>query len=300
MIPLRQFLCLILILVGSQVQGENAVTLNGRIDTNANQSPHVWIGVFEMPLRPDGDAVSWTRVESSKFTLNIPSAEKVQLVALRKDSLPIVRSIRPASIDRQIDLKFQDGNSVEGVVLSTDGFPVSMAILRLDRADLPNMPIPKHVQTVWNSDAEGRFKIGGLAPRTEHAIEVELSYVPNETFAAKISNRKLRRLELRLSDAHFVQGHVEDFEQARVSDATVAFRLLRERRSTLNTATDANGEFQVGPFVRSEKVWLRARHDERGTSERLLATSGERGVVLVITPLVQVVGRWSMRLLANL
>ena len=97
--PLRLILSLFLISVAVHSNGENTVTLNGHIVANGLQSHTVFVGVFELPMRPEAEAWSWTRVESTEFTLNVPGAKEIQLVALRNDSLPVVQRIHPGSAD---------------------------------------------------------------------------------------------------------------------------------------------------------------------------------------------------------
>ena len=279
-------LCLLFLV--SPVQGEDTITLHGRFATSENGAPNVWIGVFESPMRPGAEAWSWTQVESTEFTIDTPDVEEVQLLALRKDSLPLVQRIRPES-DEQFVLEFQDGTSLEGTLLSTDGIPVADARLTVDRNDLPNVRIPDHAKYSWISDAEGRFRIGGFSPNERYEIQTELPLIQDEGFPVRMPENGNYRQEFRLSDAYFVLGRVLDPDLASVQDATVTSQLIPDELKT-TTTSDAEGEFQLGPFARNKEMWLVATHDEVGSSPRLQATSGEHGIELTLGGMVQVIG----------
>ncbi|MCY4142177.1 MAG: carboxypeptidase-like regulatory domain-containing protein [Gammaproteobacteria bacterium] len=281
-------LSLFLLFLVSPVQGEDTTTLHGRFATNENGAPNVWIGVFESPMRPSAEAWSWTQVESTEFTLTVPDAEEIQLVALQKDSLPLVQQISSGS-DEPFVLEFQDGISLDGTLLSTDGIPVADARLTVDRNDLPNVRIPDHIEYSWTSDADGRFKIGGLSPNERYEIQTELPFIQDERFPVRMPENGNYRQEFRLSDAYFVLGRVMDPDLSSLQHATVTSQFIPDELKT-TTTSDAEGEFQLGPFARNKEMWLVATHDEEGSSPRLQATSGEHDIELTLGGMVQVIG----------
>ncbi|MCY4142168.1 MAG: hypothetical protein OXG08_00570 [Gammaproteobacteria bacterium] len=301
--PLRLILSLFLISVAVHSNGENTVTLNGHIVANGLQSHTVFVGVFELPMRPEAEAWSWTRVESTEFTLNVPGAKEIQLVALRNDSLPVVQRIHPGSADVTIELEFEEGLTLDGNVLSTDGIPVANTRLILGRNDLPNVQIPTYVKSSWESDADGRFEIGGLVANDWYEIEVSLRSGASETLPVRISESNEHR-ELRLSNGYYVLGKVVDLDHDRVQEARVSFLRVEEKSRSLYflppqlgpnewsplTNTDTNGEFAIGPFQRDRKLTLVARHEELGSSSVLQVASGEHDVELVLSGMVRVIG----------
>ena len=300
--PLRPILSLFLIVGAMQVQSDDTVTLNGHIVANGLQSHTVFVGVFELPMRSEAEAWSWIRVESTEFTLNVPDVKEIQLVALRKDSLPVVQRIHPGSADATIELKFEEGLTLDGNVLSTDGIPVANTRLILGRNDLPKVQFPTYVKSSWESDADGRFTIGGLAANTSYEIEVAPPFGETEMFSVRVSESN-PVLDLRLSDAYFVMGRVVDLYQDSVQEARVSFLLVEQESEFFlrppfgpderspSTATDANGEFEIGPLQRDRKLTLVARHEKLGSSSVLQVASGEHDVELVLSGMVRVIGR---------
>ncbi|MCY3883843.1 MAG: carboxypeptidase-like regulatory domain-containing protein [Gammaproteobacteria bacterium] len=287
--PYLFLISLFLVVHAIQIRGDDTVTLEGSIDGSVSQSHEVWIGVFELPIRRGAEAVSWTLISSEKFTLELPDSNEVQIVALHRDALPLFKRISPRLTDATIHLKFEEGLSMKGTVLSTDNIPIENAGLTVKPEGLPNIQIPEHVRFYWLTDTGGKFKMGGLSPNTSHEIGILLPHAPNETFIVKISGRDKNDQDLRLSNAFFVTGRVLDTDQEPVQGANITSRFTTERGGAV-AASDEKGKFRIGPFVRNKDLWLTARHEEFGSSKRLLTTSGEHDLKLVLSRMVQVIG----------
>lgn len=293
---LKYSLSLFLILCTLQVQNEETVSVQVRISADVDPPDEVWIGVFAAPVRPKAEALSWNSVDTQEFELAVPDLDEVQLVVLSQGFVPMVRTIHPRSTAKQFELQIKKGVTLAGTVLSTDKIPISDAVLTLERGDLPNVRIPDHLDFSWYSDADGLFKISGLVPSNRYVVDVDLpdSYVASETFAIEVTESDVHSKELRLSNALFVLGHVEDPDQARVLDASVRAQSTAESRRgefwRTTATTDAEGEFRLGPFVRGVEMWLTATHEDWGISQRIRTKSGDHGVELVLKSLVHVFG----------
>lgn len=293
---LNYSIALYLILCVQQIQGEETVSLQGRISADETPSDEVWIGVFAAPVKPKAEALSWSSVDSPEFELVVPDEDELQLVVLSQDFMPVVQTIHPRSTAKQFELQLKKGVTLTGTVLSTDKIPISDAVLTLERRDLPTVRIPDHLDFSWYSDANGLFKISGLIPSNRYVVAVGLpdSYVASESFAIEVSESDIHSKELRLSNAIFVLGHVEDPDQARVLAASVRAQSTAESRRgefwRTTTTTDAEGEFRLGPFVRGVEMWLTATHEDWGISQRIRTKSGDHGVELVLKSLVHVFG----------
>lgn len=289
-------LFLFLTLYALQVQGEETITLQGRISADGNTPDKVWIGAFGTPVRPRAEALSWNEVDSQEFELVIPQLDEIQLVVLSQGFLPSVHTVQTSSSSEQFELQLKKGVTLEGTVISTDMVPIPDAVLSLERRDLPNVRIPDQLVFSWISNVDGVFKISGLAPSNRYMVEVELpdSYVENENFSVEISQNEIQSRDLRLSNAYFVLGRVVDPDQESVLDATVRAQSTSDRRRgefwRITTTSDSDGEFQLGPFVRGLEMWLSATHENWGTSQRIRTKSGVHDVDLVLENLVHVVG----------
>ncbi len=292
--PLSHLIFLGLILLALPSHGDDTVTMQGRINWNESEPSKVRIGVFDSPIRTGAEAHSWTSVETAEFDLSVPDRDEVQLVVLCQDFMPQLKTIYPASPTKQFVLELEKGITVEGTVLSTDKLPVARTGLTLEREDLPKVRIPWEYSFRWVSDADGRFKIGGLSPFTSYEIRVKLPYVyeEHETFSVEVEENDIQDLDLRLVDAYFVLGRVLDGDLEGVEGASIRFRSEREygflRDSNINSGS--NGEFRLGPLKQSTDLVLMAVHEELGSSPEVEATPGMHDVELVLGGTVHVVG----------
>lgn len=294
--PLSRSFSFALAFLVLQVQGEETITVQGRISAGHNPPDEMWIGVFTTPVRPRAEAVSWNSVDSAEFELAVPHQDEVQLVVLSRDFLPLMQTIHPLSSNTQFELQLKTGITMEGTVLSTDKISIPDAVLTMERRDLPNVRIPDHLDFSWVSNAHGSFKIGGLAPNIRYLVEVEVpsANISKESFSIQVSESDNRRRHLQLSNAYFVLGRVVDADQVGVQEAIVSFEFIAERWRgySLNSTTtsDNSGEFKLGPFIRNREVWVWATHENWGSSQRIRVTSGLHDTELVLTSLVHVVG----------
>ena len=279
-----------------QVYGEETITVQGRFSSGDNPANEVWIGVFSTPVRPGAEALSWNSVETQEFELAVPDQDEVQLVVLSPDFIPVAQTIHPNSSKAQFELQLKTGVTLHGTVSSTDKISLEDAVLTLERRDLPNVQIPDRLDFSWRSNAHGEFKIGGLTPNMRYLVEVEVphSNISGESFSIELSEKDNRRRELRFSNAYFVLGRVVDADLAAVQSATVSFEFIQDGRrgySLNSTATsNSDGEFKLGPFMPNREMWVWATHENWGSSQRILTTSGLHDTKLVLTNLVHVVG----------
>ncbi len=292
--PVSYLLFLALILLVSPIHGVDTVTMQGRINWNGSDTSEVWIGVFDLPIRTGAEALSWTYIESSEFDLTVPDRDEVQLVVLCQDFMYYLKTVYPRSTNKQFDLQLARGITLEGTVLSTDKIPVADAVLTLVREDLPRVRIPEEYVFSWVSDADGRFKIGGLTPYFDYEVHVEVPYAyrENETFSVEVEESDIQDRDLRLFNAYFVLGRVLDEDHASVQDATVQFTAERPdgAEGSSTTTSNSNGEFKLGPFERATEISLSAAHEELGSSSEVQTTPGEHDVELVLESLVHVFG----------
>lgn len=272
--------------------GNETASVRVYIDSYQSEDNEIWIGVFSGSRDQTSEEGQWVLVESAEFSLDIPIVEEVLLVALRKDSVPIVQTLTQQSASKKINLKFQEGINLHGSVVSTDEFPVADAALTLSRPELPQIEIPDRAQPKWTSDSDGNFSIGGLVA-DRYGINVDLPFVPNESFSVQVSENSASPYELKLDNAFFVAGQVVEQDGAGVFGAEVDTRpyisFLEEYKGIVQMS-DTDGSFQFGPFVRGQDMRLSARHEEGGSTYSHSVIAGRHDVKLVLSNMVQVRG----------
>lgn len=272
--------------------GNETTSVRVYIDSYQSEDNEIWIGVFAGSLEQPAEEGQWVLVESEELSLSIPNVDEVLLVALRKNAVPIVQTINQQSAIEQFNLKFQEGITLHGSVVSTDDFPVADAALTLSRPELSQIEIPDNAQPQWKSDGDGHFSIGGLAAN-RYGINVDLPFVPNESFSVQVSQVSASRRELKLDNAFFVAGQVIDQDGAGVYGAEVDTRphitFLEEYRGIVQKS-GADGSFRLGPFVKGQDMRLSARHEEGGSTYDHSVIAGKHDVKLVLSDMVLVRG----------
>ena len=282
-----------LVLAGS-VKAEETIFIDGRYDSHDDKSHSVWIGVFVGPINKEAKAWSWTSVDSTNFSLELPNVDEVQLMAFRKDSLPVVQGVQLDGGTSEIVLEFRKGKTIRGTLFSTDGIPVPNVRLTLERKDRRQIQMPVRARSSWTTDESGQFEVSGLSAET-YDIHVDLPYIPDETISVRVSESNVRRQDLTLADAYFVIGHVVDQSGSGVSSATVNFAATTESRNVHTprgafVISDAAGEFRIGPSLRGSQVWISGWHEEKGSSRRIEAIAGSQRVELTLTGTVHLTG----------
>lgn len=272
--------------------GNETTSVKVYIDSYQSEDNEIWIGVFAGSPEQLSEEGQWLLVESEEFNLDIPVVDEVLLVALRKDAVPIVQTISQQSAIKLINLKFERGITFHGLLMSTDDFPVADASLTLSRPDLPQIEIPDRAQPQWTSDSDGNLSIGGLVA-ARYGINVDLPFIPNESFSVQVSENSESPYELRMGNAYFVAGRVVDHDGAGVQDAEVdtrPFIAFLDAYRGIVQMSGADGRFKLGPFVQGQDMRLSARHEDSGSTYDHNVIAGLHGMKLVLSKMVQVRG----------
>ncbi|MCY4142175.1 MAG: carboxypeptidase-like regulatory domain-containing protein [Gammaproteobacteria bacterium] len=273
--------------------GNQTSSVEFRIVSQHADAEAVWLGVFVGPVNSDTEALSWTSAESDEFTLEIPQTdEEVLLLALRRNFVPITVRITDDLRSSGIDLDFKPGHQFLGTIVSTDGIEVADAVLSIERQDLPSQQIPSQAKLEWTSAVDGTVSIGGLVPG-KHELHVELPYIPTEIFDIQINEGEDAEGDLVLGNAHCVRGSVLDHDRNLVAgaDVSASFDIDGEEFSQRSSVqTDSAGEFQMGPFVSGQAVYLSAAHADHGSTFGSRVFAGNHEVQLILSKLVEVVG----------
>lgn len=270
------------------VIGDESTTIEVQADLDANNPNTVWIGVYAEPLSARAKAWSWTLVESEQFSLEIPDVDRVTVVALRKDSVPLVQSIEIGKSDPRFKLDFQEEVQIQGIVYSTDGIPVSNATLTVDYEHLRSLNIPDHVRSVWISDSNGRYTIGGIAVGS-HFVQVSpQSGFSIESFSIDAQSDQRNSHDLPLTNAYFVTGRVVDHARMPARGVEIKALAVTDSFPDLLVDSDENGEFCLGPFAEGQVVDLSARRSDGASALHSQIIAGRHDIVLRLSDRVGV------------
>ena len=222
-------------------------TISGRV-ADQGSGLDTWIGVFQDPLADQAEPVESTWVDAGEFELEVPCAESVTLLAVRKGAVPLARRI-PGSAPTAVDLRFAPGLSLTGSVHSDENLPIGGARVSVTRTDEAEVRLPESL-TTWRSSKDGAFVAEGLAPGTYRVAASADGHMPVELPEVVVGEGGANRVDMRLPRAFFIAGRVVDTSGLAVAGAEIHGEPSMSRGTTAGTTatSDSEGGFRLGPF----------------------------------------------------
>ena len=234
-------------------------TISGRV-ADQGSGLDTWIGVFQDPLADQAEPVESAWVDAGEFELEVPCAESVTLLAVRKGAVPLARRI-PGSAPTAVDLRFAPGLSLTGSVHSDENLPIGGARVSVTRTDEAEVRLPESL-TTWRSSKDGAFVAEGLAPGTYRVAASADGHMPVELPEVVVGEGGANRVDMRLPRAFFIAGRVVDTSGLAVAGAEIHGQpgaATVGRRTT--GASDSDGAFRIGPFGKGQRFLVSARAD---------------------------------------
>ena len=233
-------------------------TISGRV-ADQGSGLDTWIGVFQDPLADQAEPVESTWVDAGEFELEVPCAESVTLLAMRKGVVPLARRIS-GSAPTAVDLRFAPGLSLTGSVHSDENLPIGGARVSVTRTDEAEVRLPESL-TTWRSSKDGAFVAEGLAPGTYRVAASADGHMPVELPEVVVGEGGANRVDMRLPRAFFIAGRVVDTSGLAVAGAEIHGEPSMSRGTTAGTTatSDSEGGFRLGPFKKVQEVLISAR-----------------------------------------
>ena len=233
-------------------------TISGRV-ADQGSGLDTWIGVFQDPLADQAEPVESAWVDAGEFELEVPCAESVTLLAMRKGAVPLARRI-PGSGPAAVDLRFAPGLSLTGSVHSDENLPIGGARVSVTRIDEAEVRLPESL-TTWRSSKDGAFVAEGLAPGTYRVAASADGHMPVELAEVVVGEGGANRIDMRLPRAFFIAGRVVDTSGLAVAGAEIHGEPSMSGGTTAETTatSDSEGGFRLGPFRKAPEVLISAR-----------------------------------------
>jgi len=234
-------------------------TISGRV-ADQGSGGDTWIAIFQDPRADQAVPVASTWAHGGEFELEIPRAESVTLLAVRKGAVPLARRIS-GSVPTAVDLRFAPGLSLTGSVHSDEDFPINEAWISVTPTDEAEVRLPESL-TTWRSSKDGAFVAGGLMPGNYRVAASADGHIPVELAEVVVGEDGANRVDISLPRAFFISGRVVDTSGLAVAGADIhAEPSSMDRGTTAGTAgaSDSEGAFRLGPFRKAQEILVSAQ-----------------------------------------
>ena len=286
---------LLIVLVGTSAFGQGgksvAVTLSDYGDEQ-----YVWTGVITE--HDSRKSIKWTRSNTQEFSIQVPNSQsETTLVFLKKNVVPVFRSLTAESFANGLTVEFSKGVTLTGrVKTKNDGSPIGSGVVSVEFAEEFRLPLPDVELLSWKVSEEGLFVIRGIPPG-EHKVSVVVEgYMPAERLLGVDQHTQRLELDVRMSKAVYVIGKVIDSGGDVVRGRIDCVVTPPESQTTaFRTHLDNNGSFRVGPFAEEASVEFVARLSDGRTSLPVETTMPSDEVYLFVYRWVRVHGSVSDR-----
>ena len=259
MLSARPIAALPFILCSGFADACDTFTISGHL-ADQGSGRDTWIGVFQYPLAEGSEPVASAWV-AAEFELEVPCAESLTFLALRKGAVPLARRIS-GSTPTAVELRFAAGLSLTGFVHSDEILPIGGARVSLRRIDEAEVRLPESL-TTWRSSRDGAFVAGGLVPGTYRVAASADGHMPSEVDVV-VSEGHANRIDVRLPRAFFIAGRVVDTSGTAAVGAEVhgePSSLDGGITAETTATTDSDGVFRLGPLRKGQRILVSARAD---------------------------------------
>ncbi|MYD45614.1 MAG: carboxypeptidase regulatory-like domain-containing protein [Gammaproteobacteria bacterium] len=300
---MRRLILLVVFPFVMQAQFGLARTINIEVAVEGYEGDGYWVGLFTHPITTDSSPNLWQHSESTETTLQISDQEDVVLVALQKGSVPLYQRIEPSSREINVELQFQKGKSLQGEVLSADGFQIEGATISINHLEgLRPHQYPDTFIADWPSSQRGTFSIAGLKTGTYEIQITPRVGLPEELLELVIIEEEpeIKVENLQLQNVYFISGEVVNEENETVNEAEIIATEWNDGLVSIQTSTDETGSFSVGPFVKDKSIWVEAQVLDSSFSNVQEVVAGQTDVKLTLRKLLNLKGTVVEKATANL
>ena len=247
----------------------------------------IWIGLVNQD-RIDA-SMEWSLADSREFSIEVSdSVGDSTIVVLKRDSIPIVKSLTSEMLAEAVIIEFSEGNSVSGTVVAVKtSMPITEGLVSVQFDETLGIPVPEEESVfAWELEEGGTFEIRGL-PAGEHIVTANApGYMPAQQQLRVELGDQLQELHFQLAKAVHIQGYLFDGHyQAKVEDEgtiDVVVSPPESQTTEVRTEFDNEGNFKLGPFAEDATVELVARTADELRSRPILVTLPTDDIVIYV------------------
>ena len=253
----------------------------------------MWVGVGD---EDDADQViQWSHQSSRDFDIEYSvSGGNPILVVLKRDFVPIIRSLPTEVLTDGISVEFSEGESLSGSVVSAkDGSVISEGLVTLQFDEARNIPLPEDIPVfAWELAEDGTFEIRGL-PLGEHTVSVLApGFMPADQTVIVEPENEPQTLQFQLAKAEYIHGRLVDYKYRSRVEGTldVSVSPLESQTMEFQTEFDNSRNFKLGPFAEDAVVELVAHTSNQMRSHPVEVTVPTEQLVIYVHQWIQVIG----------
>lgn len=253
----------------------------------------MWVGVVD---EDDADQViQWSHQSSRDFDIEYSvSGGNPIVVVLKRDFVPIIRSLPTDVLTDGISVEFSEGESLSGSVVSAkDGSVISEGLVTLQFDETRNIPLPEDIPVfAWELAEDGTFEIRGL-PLGEHTVSVLApGFMPADQTVIVEPENEPQTLQFQLAKAEYIHGRLVDYKYRSRVEGTLDVSVSPPESQTMEFQTefDNSRNFILGPFAEDAVVKLVAHTSNQMRSHPIEVTVPTEQLVIYVHQWIQVIG----------
>lgn len=251
----------------------------------------IWVGVMEHGL--DSPSIQWELVSTREFSVEIPDTQQLPvLIFLKRDAIPVIRSMTTDLISTGLDIEFEAGLSIKGnVSTKKSGAPVTVGTVSLVFDEEFQFPLPDPSWFSRPVNSDGTYELRGIPPSKVVVTVSSPEFMPATITVELEEDASLLERHFQLSKAFYINGSIQDNENESIQGIIDAIVSPVESQTTpVRTNFDEDTQFQIGPFAEEASIELTARLPNGQRSRPTVVNALSENVKLQVGYWVQIHG----------
>lgn len=255
------------------------------------EGDEIWVGVMEHGL--DSPSVQWELVSTRKFSVEIPDTQQLPvLIFLKRDAIPVIRSMTTDLISTGLDIEFEAGLSIKGnVSTKKSGAPVTVGTVSIVFDEEIQFPLPDPSWFSRPVNSDGTYELRGIPPSKVVVTVSSPEFMPATITVELEEDASLVERHFQLSKAFYINGSIQDSENESIQgiiDAVVS--PVESQTTPVRTHFDESSQFHIGPFAEEASIELTARLPDGQRSRPTMVNALSENVKLQVGYWVQIQG----------
>lgn len=283
-------LTLLLTLWATSISAENSNIVDVTVP-NWEEGDEIWVGAVAQDK--ESNTVQWEHVSTREFSVEIPDTQQLPvLIFLKRDAIPVIRSMTTDLISTGLDIEFEAGLSIKGnVSTKKSGTPVTVGTVSIVFDEEFQFPLPDPSWFSRPVNSDGTYELRGIPPSKVVVTVSSPEFMPATITVELEEDASLLERHFQLSKAFYINGSIQDSENESIQgiiDAVVS--PVESQTTPVRTHFDESSQFHIGPFAEEASIELTARLPDGQRSRPTVVNALSENVKLQVGYWVQIQG----------